>query len=401
MSIPTHDPIFPEEDPKITPHRRSTRRSMVPTGNEERSAYLEQVIRTLTPGVDFYIFSVVAGFVFIMAAWLDAASLFFLAALLAPFLGPVFGLPWSIVIGSGRFFLKQAASFVVACILVFALGALGGLGVRWLPGEFSLTQLSAFTLFAWPDFIVLAVGAGLGAYMLARSPRQKPLVASVALAYELLLPLGAAGFGLSAGLPGMGIEGGLVFAVHLTWAALVGLVVLFAMRQRPANLFGVALGVAIVLLGGVLAAVLLLNSQTPAPVIAPTATFAPTLTVPTQASAPTSAATQTQTLPPSATPRITLTASIMPSSTPTETVTPQPTPVWARVSAPSGNGAFVREEPDGIILTSLLNGNAVQVISNPQTDKNGVIWVQVKTDTGITGWMVQNLLATATPAPQW
>ncbi|MEW6651491.1 MAG: SH3 domain-containing protein, partial [Chloroflexota bacterium] len=86
---------------------------------------------------------------------------------------------------------------------------------------------------------------------------------------------------------------------------------------------------------------------------------------------------------------------------PTQTVTPEPTPVWARVSARDGDGAFVRDEPNGTVLTSLFNGSLVQVISEPMRGQGTTLWVKVRTDTGLEGWMMQALLATATPAPNW
>jgi hypothetical protein len=66
-----------------------------------------------------------------------------------------------------------------------------------------------------------------------------------------------------------------------------------------------------------------------------------------------------------------------------------------------GDGAIVREEPDGKAVTSLLNGSLVQVISDPVRGNGNTLWVQVRTEKGLEGWMVQALLATATPAPGW
>ncbi len=65
------------------------------------------------------------------------------------------------------------------------------------------------------------------------------------------------------------------------------------------------------------------------------------------------------------------------------------------------DGAIVREEPGGKAVTSLLNGSLVQVISEPVRGEGNSVWVQVRTDNGTVGWMLQTLLATATPAPAW
>ena len=60
----------------------------------------------------------------------------------------------------------------------------------------------------------------LVAFTLVRSPQQRPLVISVAIAYELYLPAGVAGFGLAAGLPELW-PGGLADLTACTWQPLL------------------------------------------------------------------------------------------------------------------------------------------------------------------------------------
>jgi len=84
------------------------------------------------------------------------------------------------------------------------------------------------------------------------------------------------------------------------------------------------------------------------------------------------------------------------------TITPKPTPVWAMVNSPSSTGIVVREAPSfsSKYLTSLLNGSLVQVL--PETEfSDNTYWVHVITESGVEGWVVRNLIATATPAPGW
>jgi hypothetical protein len=83
------------------------------------------------------------------------------------------------------------------------------------------------------------------------------------------------------------------------------------------------------------------------------------------------------------------------------TITPQPTPVYARVAAQTGGGAYLRDMPDGKIITSILNGGMLEVISEPVVGESGIIWVQVRTEDGLEAWIVQNLLVTATPSAGW
>jgi uncharacterized protein YgiM (DUF1202 family) len=61
----------------------------------------------------------------------------------------------------------------------------------------------------------------------------------------------------------------------------------------------------------------------------------------------------------------------------------------------------LRDQPDGKIITSILNGSMLEVISEPVVGARGVIWVQVRTEDGLEAWIVQNLLATATPSVGW
>jgi uncharacterized protein YgiM (DUF1202 family) len=72
------------------------------------------------------------------------------------------------------------------------------------------------------------------------------------------------------------------------------------------------------------------------------------------------------------------------------------------IFAQSLNGAYIRAEPriGGKIITSLLNGTLVKVLPEVTQD-GGTIWAHVQTSDGITGWVVQSLLVTATPVPAW
>ena len=356
----------------------------------------------MTPGFDFYIFTLISAVILGAGILLDSPGLYLLAVLLLPFLGPVYAISFNIAIGSGKFFLRELASLAISVAILFGVSLVTGLVGRLLPADLGYSQAGLHAVFAWPDFLVLAVGSGLATYMLIRSPRQKPLVANVALGYGLYLPLAVAAFGLTSGVPGLWIDGLLVFLIHLAWSALVGVVVLLLMGVRPVNLFGYTLTGAIVLIG-IAAAIVITSLYSPAPV--EVTVIAEDTATPTLAATSTRAQQAVDTPQPTASltpaPVASLTPSLIPSNTPTLTVTPEPTPVWAQINSPTGNGAVVRNEPDGSILTSLLNGNMVQVISAPVTGQGSVIWVQVRTESGLEGWMVQSLLATATPSPQW
>ncbi len=71
--------------------------------------------------------------------------------------------------------------------------------------------------------------------LLARSTHQRPLVSSVAMAYALFLPLGAAGYGLTSGAPLPWYNGMVVFLIGLAVAALLGAITLVILGLRPLN----------------------------------------------------------------------------------------------------------------------------------------------------------------------
>ncbi len=409
MTLPTSEPILPADNQMPPARKRRQQRTITPESTgEERAAYLHELAHRVTPSIDFYLFSLLAGAVLFLAILLDSPALYVLVVLLAPFMAPVVGMSLAISMGSLRFFLRSLIITLIGGIIFFLSGLAAGIIAHRFP-QMTFKQVTDHNVFSWPDLLVLTIGAVLTAMLLVRS-RQKPLVASVALVYELLVPLGMAGFGLTSGISGLFPDGLLVFGVHLVWAVLFGALTLAFAGFRPRKIFGFALALLLTLAGllsivfitGLGASFLLPPAQTteapepPTPQIAsplpPTATLAP-------AASMTPEPTQAEATPE---PQSTATLTLEPSATSTETLTLTPTPVWARVHAEEGGGAFVRAEPDfaSLALTSLLNDSIVQVLSAP-VNKNGVFWVTVRTESGIEGWMAQYLLKTATPAPGW
>ncbi|MEA4909818.1 MAG: SH3 domain-containing protein [Anaerolineaceae bacterium] len=390
MTLPTSEPLPDEVNPLPPARRRRKRRIPTLDGDDERSTFLEELARRVTPSLDFFMFSLLSGVLLGLGLLFDAPALFVLAAILAPLMAPITGLSLATVVGSFSFFVQALGGTVIGSLIVFACGALTG----WITRSLSLAgqQAALHVHFTWPDFLVLTLGAALTAYLLARAPRQKPVAASIAIAYELYLPIGIAGFGLTSGVSGLWPDGLLLFALHLVWAVLAGGVVLFALGLRPANWIGYAFS------GAFLVSVVLifvvangLNTAFQQPVSMP----------PVRTETPTPTATGTVT-PTSPAPTITSspTNTLVPSRTPTLTVSPQPTPLWAKISAGESDGAFVRAQPDptSVVVKSLLNGMLVEVLDD--TVQNGsVTWIRVRTTEGLEGWIVQSLLSTATPVP--
>ncbi|MHB0923469.1 MAG: DUF389 domain-containing protein [Bellilinea sp.] len=399
MSPSNSSPRYTQEEiPLPRARQRRRQRSLLPEGPDDRTAWLETLARQLTPSYDFFLASLLSGFILAAAFLLQSGALLVLGILFSPFLGPVIGISLSTTTSSARFLVKSIISLVVASLFFFGFGALAG-ALAPIILDTPAASITTWNDYHWTNFLVIAIGVGLSVYMLARSPQLKPLVPNIAIAYGLLPPVVAAGFNLTAVSGSDWISPLTISSVHLAWAILAGIVAFILVGQSPTTLSGY---LATALMAGLLAAAFLstdkaktlmvLSPTQPAVVINSTPTPTTAAAIPTpDLSAPSPSPTVTRTP----------TASFTPMNTAWPSTTPQPTPIWARVSAPTGGGAFLRDKPDGKILTSILNGNMLEVISEPVYGNHGVIWVQIRTEDGFEGWIVQSLLATATPSAGW
>jgi MFS family permease len=396
MSLPTSEPL-PSEDENLSPARkRRRRRTILQAGPDSRANLLDALARSVIPSIDFFLFSILSGVILGAAILFDARALFVLAALSAPFMAPTIGLSLATVIGSWSFFLQSLASFSVGSLLVFIAGIVTGWVARSFPG-LTFDHAAEYAAFTWPDFVILTIGAIAAVIMLVRKPDQKPLVASIALAYTLYIPVNLAGFGMASGVPGFWPAGLTVFAVHLGWAALIGTVTLLVMGLRPYNIFGYALGTSLAMAG--IAALIVISGlglagQTHEPVAVSPHTETATLTATPQPSATMTPTRVTPTLTP------TRTATRTASPTVTPTLDPEPTTVVARVKPNEFGGALVRAEPDyaAVVVKSLSNDFEVEILPDSEQINNS-IWVKVRTEDGTTGWIVRSLLVTVTPIP--
>lgn len=402
MSLPTIEPL-PDENASLPPARRRRLRRTI-SSDTDQAGLLRELSHRTVPSFDFFLFSLLAGIVLGAALLADSPALIILAALLAPFMAPMIGISLGSITGAMTFLFQSLGSMTIGSLIVFLCGAVAGWAVHLLPNR--VYQQPVFhSYFTWPDFILLSLGAGLTAYLIARSPSQKPLVTSVAIAYGLYLPVGTAGFGLSSGLPGLWPEGLLLFFVHLVWAALVGTVVFWLLKLRPQTAAGYLLSATYALVG-IIAVVVMSGQPAPAAVVSQVQpTQGPTTGAGVEQLTPSPSPTITQSATPSPVPNTatpTPTRTLVFTQTATLTITPVPTPVWARINASEGNGALIRERPnyEAEVVQSLLNGSLVEVLNEVQT--NGTVaWVRVRTVNGKEGWIVRSLLRTATPAPSW
>lgn len=390
--------ITPDDPEQLPPaRRRRARRLLAPMEAEDRVDFLDQVAHRASPSFDFFLFSLLAAAVIAVGFLLDSQPILVLSAILAPMMAPVIGIALGMVVGSVQFFLRSLIGLLIGGVLVFLVGLLAGyVSNLWAPLDFS--QAHASTQLSWAMFILVGLGSGLTSASMVRSTKSAALP-SVALAYGLYLPISAAGIGLGSGEAFLFPDGLVVFAQYLSGAVLIAALTFVLLGFRPLTLFGYTVGAVVLLFGivvliGVSGAGASIGAQIALPTQTPSSTPSPTLTqtpspIPPTPKPPT--ATATQTVTPS------LTAS------PTTTVTPTPTPILALVDAEIGGGAHLRSEP-GFSAPSvklLPNGTPVQVLPDDPVEEGGGVWIHVRTFENDEGWILQILLLTATPAPNW
>jgi hypothetical protein len=364
---------------------------------EDRTDFLDQVAHRSSPSFDFFLFSLFAGAVIAGGFLLDSQPILILGAILSPLMAPVMGISLGTVIGSVRFFLRSTIGLLIGSALVFFVGVLAGYASRvWEPIE--LSQAHFHTQLSWATLILVGFGAVLTAAAMVRSERSAALP-SVALAYGLYLPLSAAGIGLGNGEPFLFPDGLVVFAQYLSFSVVVAAITFVIFGFRPLTIFGYTVWAVVFLLGlvllvGISGVGASFGGQIALPTWTPTLTPTQTLTVTPSLTLlpPTVTASQTLTpVPPT------------PTLTPTRTITPTATPIVALVDAGEGGGAHLRAEPgfQAESIALLPNGTPVQVMPEDPVEEAGGVWIFVRTIEGDEGWILQILLVTATPAPNW
>ncbi len=349
---------------------------------------LESMAARVVPTFDFFLFSLLAGVVLGIGYLFDAPAILLFGVLIAPILGPWVGAALAAAIGEIRFLGQTIGGFFAALVMIFVTALIAG----WISRIFMPIPATQALLHArwWPPFDLLLLAAGTVALAVAFvHSEEKPWLANLMVAYEIYLPVSAAGFGLGSGLENIWPQALLVLLVHLAISVVLALVVFYYMGFRPLETYGYALVGLIAAASLVIVFVVVVWGNNISG-IQPFATPVPTVT-PTVAVKPTLIATKPR---PSLTP-----VPLTPTITLTAGPTLVPTAVYGRVA---NSGAYIRDEPGGAAITTLQSGYLVEILPDTPLVLEGTTWVRIRVKTAtrdMVGWALLNLIVTATPAP--
>jgi hypothetical protein len=380
-------PLMPlSDEPAPPPARRRRTRSLLPfVGQEQRDRALDDLAQRAFPRLDFFLFSLLAGFLIGLGAVFSAPVLTVAGLACAPLLSPLTGTALGLVTASLRFALRNLAALLLAWLLAFGAGAAAG----FLFSSFSAPMAAP----ALPDPATVAIVALAAGWLTGRFVRgaDDAWMPNLVVSYGCLYPLCLAAGLLAAGQTAAVSEVFLAWGLHAVLALVASVAACLAFGFRPAERDVGALAGMAAAAAAALGLIILWIGWNPA--------AAPPPAEPTPAVQP--ADSPTPAPPPS--PTSTPSATVAPSETRAPSATPTPTmqPVLAVVTGTGGQGVYLRDAPGlaGKKIASLAEGDVVEILG-PPVEADGTRWIPVRTAAGVTGWMALEFCATVTPTPK-
>ncbi len=408
MSIPKTDQ-FPDDPDNLSPARkRRARRGLIPEDLVEIAENIESLAYQTIPSFDFFLFSLLSAAIITASILADSPVLLVLGTLTAPVMAPFIGIALGTATGSLRFFSQRLVGSLVASGFVFLVGILGGYATFVLKTP-QLQFLYYNARVSWTHFVLLLFGTIFSIQSFTKEG-EMPVLPSLAIAYEIYVPLALAGFGFGSGQPHLWPDCLVLFGIHLAVLAISGTIVFLFMGIKPLKFIGYTFGSLIIILTiiaviGLSSAGVIVTGKIALPTLipssTPTATPAPPSSTPTETPLPPTP-TLTPTVP---------TATITPQPSASSTITPKPTPLYAEIAVPEGyTGAIIRSEPrfdPENIVTSLINGSVVEILDPSPTfdEESNLNWLNIRffNEDGDPqeGWVIERLLLVATPQPDW
>ncbi len=195
---------------------------------EKYEAY-ETVVAGSTDKIEYYVLLFLSCLIATMGLYQNSAAVIIGAMIVAPLMGPVFGLSAGILWGSGKTLWESITTLIKGTLVVVVVtGVLSFFipGIVPTPEMFSRTKPSFFD-------IIVALSCGfIGAYAFVNK-RVSSAIPGVAISVALMPPLCTAGIGIGLQRWDMAMGAGLLYAINLVGISMAALIVFYLVRLHP------------------------------------------------------------------------------------------------------------------------------------------------------------------------
>ncbi|HIK17997.1 MAG TPA: TIGR00341 family protein [Leptolyngbyaceae cyanobacterium M33_DOE_097] len=201
--------------------------------------------RTAEPSLDYLMLLVLSATISVLGLLADSAATIIGAMIVAPLMGPISGIAFSVVMANRRLLKRSLLSLIIGILMVIGVSML----ISRLTGLTTLTaEIQGRTAPTLLDLgVALAAGAA-GAYAKSRRGIADAL-AGVAIAVALVPPLSVVGIGISLGSQGVALGALLLFATNLVGIVFSGSVIFLWQRYGSISRAKEGLVIAIASLG--------------------------------------------------------------------------------------------------------------------------------------------------------
>ena len=177
---------------------------------EQKQKLILKLRETSAPSPAFYVLVTLSTVIAAYGLLANSAAVVIGAMLIAPLMGPIFGVTLGLIRGERDFLLRA--------LLAEAIGVLVAVGIAFLIGSMPLrpdfgSEILARTQPTLFDLLIALFSGLAGAYALV-NPKVSPAIAGVAIATALVPPLATCGLCLASGNTRLGLGAFLLFLIN-------------------------------------------------------------------------------------------------------------------------------------------------------------------------------------------
>jgi uncharacterized hydrophobic protein (TIGR00271 family) len=195
---------------------------------EKYEAY-ETVVAGSTDTIEYYVLLFLSCLIATVGLYQNSVAVIIGAMIVAPLMGPVFGLSAGVLWGSGRTITEAITTLIKGTVLVVLVT---GVLSFFIPSIVITDEIVARSRPSFFD-IIIAVSCGfIGAYAYVNK-RVSSAIPGVAISVALLPPLCSAGIGIGLQQWDLAMGAGLLYAINLVGISLAALIVFYLVRLHP------------------------------------------------------------------------------------------------------------------------------------------------------------------------